>query len=173
MGKFIFYKPSAIRINEGWFNFIFSHNILASEVYFDLSDKEIQIETDFNGKEIIIFGTLRVNEDTIIAIEGPNKDVKMMKKERILGFWFNTKKVIYKKIPSVFFLSLGVIFTYFAVDYYTEIGRLNTNLTIISAGNLLLGTILLLTAILLYTLTSVVREKNKWHECPSSHKRSN
>ena len=62
-------------------------------------------------------------------------------------------------IPSVFFLSLGIIFTYFAVDYYSEIGRLNTNLTLISAGTLLLGTVLLLTAILLYTLVSVVREK--------------
>ena len=52
------------------------------------------------------------------------------------------------------------MFTIFAVEYYTEIGRLNTNLTIISAGTLLLGTVLLLTAILLYTLTSVVRERN-------------
>ena len=85
--------------------FIFCKHTFASEVYFDLSEKEIQIETDFRGKEIIIFGTLEINEETIITIEGPKKDSKMMKKERILGFWFNTKKVIYKDIPSVFFLS--------------------------------------------------------------------
>jgi len=85
--------------------FIFCKNIFASEAYFDLSQKEIQIETDFVGKEIIIFGTLEINEETILTIQGPRKDVKMMKKERILGFWFNTRKVIYKDIPSVFFLS--------------------------------------------------------------------
>ena len=84
---------------------IFCKDILAVEIYFDLSQEEIQIETDFRGKEIIIFGTLENNEDTIITIKGPNKDSKMMKKERILGFWFNTKKVIYKEIPSVFFIS--------------------------------------------------------------------
>ena len=84
---------------------IFCNSIFASEAYFDLSEKEIQIETDFTGKEIIIFGTLNIDDDTIITIEGPKKDAKMMKKERILGFWFNTKKVIYKNIPSVFFVS--------------------------------------------------------------------
>lgn len=84
---------------------LFTKNIFASEIYFDLSEKEIQIETDFTGKEIIIFGTFKMYEDTIITIEGPKKDAKMMKKEKILGFWFNTKKVIYKNIPSVFFVS--------------------------------------------------------------------
>ena len=28
-----------------------------------------------------------------------------MKKERIIGFWFNTKKVIYRDVPSIFFIS--------------------------------------------------------------------
>ena len=30
--------------------------VFGEEAYFDLSDKEIQIQTDFNGKEVIIFG---------------------------------------------------------------------------------------------------------------------
>ena len=36
---------------------------------------------------------------------------------------------------------------------------LNTNLTLIAAGTVLIGTILLISAILLYSLVSVVREK--------------
>ena len=59
------------------------------------------------------------------------------------------------------FLGIGVVFSYFAIDYYAEIGRLNTNITIIAAGTILLGAILFLTAILLYTLTSVIREKSQ------------
>ena len=62
-------------------------------------------------------------------------------------------------IPSVFFLILGSIFTYLAVNYYAEIGKLNTNLTLVAAGTLLMGAVLLITAILLYSLVSVVREK--------------
>ena len=61
-------------------------------------------------------------------------------------------------IPSVIFLILGSVFTYSAVQYYAEIGRLSTNLTILGAGTFLVGIILLITAILLYSLISIARE---------------
>ena len=84
----------------------FSKNLaIAAETYFDLSENEIQIETDFTGKEVIIFGIFEKGEDTLVAIEGPKKDTKVMKKEKILAFWFNTKKVIYKDLPTLFFLA--------------------------------------------------------------------
>ena len=63
-------------------------------------------------------------------------------------------------IPSVVFMIIGLSFTYLAVEYYAEIGRLSTNLTIIAAGTVLIGIILLISAILLYSLVSVVRENN-------------
>ena len=62
-------------------------------------------------------------------------------------------------IPSVIFLTIGVIFTSLAVQYYVDVGRLNTDLTLIGAGTILVGIILLISAILLYSLVSVVREK--------------
>ena len=64
-------------------------------------------------------------------------------------------------IPSLIFFSIGLVFTYLAVDYYVEIGRLNTNLTLIGAGTILIGIILLISAILLYSLVSVVRERKQ------------
>ena len=62
-------------------------------------------------------------------------------------------------IPSVILLIIGAVLTYFAIEYYVELGRLNTNLTLVSAGVVLVGIVLLITAILLYSLVSVVREK--------------
>ena len=61
-------------------------------------------------------------------------------------------------IPSFIFFAIGLTFTFFAAQYYAEIGRLNTNLTLIAGGTLLIGVILVVTAILLYSLVSVVRE---------------
>jgi len=61
-------------------------------------------------------------------------------------------------IPSVIFLILGSVFTYSAIQYYVEIGRLNTNLVLVGAGTFLIGIVLLITAILLFSLVSVVRE---------------
>jgi len=63
-------------------------------------------------------------------------------------------------IPSVIFLIVGALFTSWAINFYIEIGRLNTNLTIIAAGCILIGAVLLLTTILLYSLISVVRENS-------------
>jgi len=62
-------------------------------------------------------------------------------------------------IPSVIFLIIGVTFTTLAVQYYIDIGRLNSNLTLIGGGTILVGIILLICAVLLYSLVSVVREK--------------
>jgi len=64
-------------------------------------------------------------------------------------------------IPSIIFFIIGISFTYFAAQYYTEIGRLSTNLTIVAASTVLIAVVLLITSILLYSLVSVVRENNK------------
>ena len=79
--------------------------IILAQAFFDLSENKIKIETDFIGKEIIIFGILNDNEETIITIKGPERKAKIQKKERILGFWFNTKQITYDKIPSIFFIA--------------------------------------------------------------------
>ena len=63
-------------------------------------------------------------------------------------------------IPSMILFIIGISFTYLSAEYYAEIGRLNTNLTIIAAGTILIAVVLLITSILLYSLVSVVREKN-------------
>ncbi len=62
-------------------------------------------------------------------------------------------------IPSVIFLIIGVIFTTLAVQYYIDVGRLNSNLTLIGGGTILIGIIFFICAVLLYSLVSVVREK--------------
>ena len=63
-------------------------------------------------------------------------------------------------IPSIIFFIIGISFTYLTAQYYAEIGRLSTNLTIVAAGTILIAVVLLITSILLYSLVSVVREKN-------------
>jgi glycosyltransferase involved in cell wall biosynthesis len=61
-------------------------------------------------------------------------------------------------IPSLIFFVIGLTFTFLSIQYYAEIGRLNTNLTLVGAGTILISVILIITTILLYSLVSVVRE---------------
>ena len=85
--------------------FILISNSVLAEAYFDISDENIKIETNFIGKEVIIFGILNDDQDTILTIKGPEKNAVIQKKERILGFWFNTKQITYNQIPSIFFIA--------------------------------------------------------------------
>ena len=84
--------------------FLFSNAVVA-EAYFDISENNIKIETNFIGKEVIIFGILNDDQETIMTIKGPEKNAVIQKKERILGFWFNTKQITYNQIPSIFFIA--------------------------------------------------------------------
>ena len=61
-------------------------------------------------------------------------------------------------IPSFIFFAIGLTFTFSSIQYYTEVGRLNPNISLVAVGTLLIGVILAVTAILLYSLVSVVRE---------------
>ena len=63
-------------------------------------------------------------------------------------------------VPATIFFAIGIAFTFMSIQYYSEIGRINTNITLIAAGTILTGIILVITAILLYSLVSVVRERN-------------
>ncbi len=80
-------------------------SVNAEEVYFDLSENNIEIKTDFNGKEIIIFGLLQDNHETLLTVKGPPSKMKIQKKERYFGIWINDKQITYSKIPTLFFLS--------------------------------------------------------------------
>ena len=62
-------------------------------------------------------------------------------------------------IPAIIFLIIGGGFTYSAIEFYSEVGRLSTNLTLIAAGTVLIGIVLIITAVLLFSLVSVVRER--------------
>ena len=44
-------------------------NTIKAEAYFDISEDNIKIETNFNGKEVIIFGILNNDQETIITIK--------------------------------------------------------------------------------------------------------
>tara|TARA_X000001036_G_scaffold384650_1_gene378740 strand:+ start:104 stop:985 length:882 start_codon:yes stop_codon:yes gene_type:complete len=60
---------------------------------------------------------------------------------------------------SLVFFILGSIFTYFSIQFYVDNGFLNTNLTLLGAGLILIAIILLICAILLFSIIHVIREK--------------
>jgi len=61
-------------------------------------------------------------------------------------------------IPAVIFVIIGLSFSIWSIQIFAETGKIITNITLIGAGTVIIGVILIITSILLYSLVSVVRE---------------
>jgi glycosyltransferase involved in cell wall biosynthesis len=61
-------------------------------------------------------------------------------------------------IPAVIFLLVGMSFLIWTFQIYTEETRVVTNIALIGIGSLILGVVLMISAILLYSLVSVVQD---------------
>ncbi len=76
----------------------------------DISSHLISVESDFTGTDLLLFGTIRTDADfqgsehgdIIVVVRGPQRDLKVRKKERVAGIWANTKSVELKKVPGFY-----------------------------------------------------------------------
>jgi len=83
----------------------------------------------------VIFSTLKV-----ISIENPLK---------LYG------------IPGSIFLAIGLFFTILTIQDFTETQQILLSTAIIGTGTIIFGTILLMTAIILYSVVNLIRERKK------------
>ena len=64
-------------------------------------------------------------------------------------------------IPAIIFLLVGMSFMIWTFQIYAEETRVVTNIVLVGIGTLLLGAVLMISAILLYSLVSVVQDNNR------------
>ena len=62
-------------------------------------------------------------------------------------------------IPGLVFLSIGLFFIVWTIQVFTETRQIITNVSLIGIGSIILGTMLTMTSIMLYSLVNVVRER--------------
>jgi len=63
-------------------------------------------------------------------------------------------------IPGILFLIVGMFFIVWTIQGFTETRQIITNISLIGIGSTILGMVLMTTSIILYTVVSVVRERN-------------
>lgn len=98
-----------------------------------LYDKEITSQQTLSHGTSVILSTMK-----FISIEHPLK---------------------FYGIPGILFLAIGLFFIVWTVHEFSINGSIITNISIIGIGSTILGSILTMTSILLYSLVSVVRER--------------
>lgn len=73
-------------------------NKMTAEVSTDL----VQINTGFDGMNLLLFGTTNGATDIIIVIKGPLETNIIRKKTRVASIWINTEKVIIENVPTFY-----------------------------------------------------------------------
>lgn len=86
----------------------------AEELVTALSSDVVSIESNFTGTEIVIFGQVARDQNSIgrpgsydlaIVVEGPPQDVTTRRKGRFLGVWVNRYYETFDKVPSFYALA--------------------------------------------------------------------
>ena len=78
--------------------------IVADEIIADVDNHLVNITTEFDGANLIVFGALD-SGDVIITIRGPNKKTTIRKKKHLFGLWVNHEFVTYDNVASFYFLA--------------------------------------------------------------------
>ena len=129
----------------------------------NISEREIGVSTEILIKaskaglkitevpiEIIYEGDTSTHNATSHGISVLMSTMKFISIEHPLKFY---------GIPGMIFLALGVFFTIWVVNEYISGGNFPIHVALIGVANIIIGTMLIMTAILLYSLVNVVREK--------------
>lgn len=81
-----------------------ANSALARSIISGISTNEINIDTNFNGTEILLFGAKGDAGNIVVAVRGPKKNFLVTKKHKLLGIWYNGDRIKFKESLSYYSL---------------------------------------------------------------------
>ena len=70
------------------------------------------------------------------------------------------RPLVFYGIPGIVLFSIGLFFLVWTIQLFADVGRIFTNVALVSISSIFLGSLLIVTAIILFSTVSVIREKN-------------
>jgi len=84
---------------------------LASEdLVSGLSQDTVEITSNYTGTDIVVFGAIEHLDDSgthdvIVIIRGPDADMTVRKKDRVVGIWLNRDQAKLQDMPTYYYLA--------------------------------------------------------------------
>ena len=80
------------------------------DIQSDISARNIAIESNFTGAEIVVFGTVENGKtgmepgtyDVVVVIRGPDQAIVSRRKERTFGLWMNREAQVFNAVPGFY-----------------------------------------------------------------------
>jgi uncharacterized protein (TIGR02186 family) len=80
----------------------FPHALHATPLVADLSQYRIEMDANFTGNRMFLFGARDTSGDVLVVVRGPAKDYIVRKKEEIGGIWINQDRMKFFGVPSFY-----------------------------------------------------------------------
>jgi uncharacterized protein (TIGR02186 family) len=77
----------------------------------DVSSRQVSIETNFAGTQIVVFGAVDNSRqeaaqdgiyDVVVVVRGPEEDFVVRRKDRVFGVWINNEARTFSNVPSYY-----------------------------------------------------------------------
>ena len=70
-----------------------------------LSTQRIEIDSNFAGSSILLFGATDVEGDVVVSVRGPEEPVVVRRKRRSVGVWVNRESIAFRNVPGYYFVA--------------------------------------------------------------------
>ncbi|MBV9861991.1 MAG: TIGR02186 family protein [Alphaproteobacteria bacterium] len=71
----------------------------------DLTSHLIGITSGFTGASVVLFGATDGPGDIVVVVRGPDREMTVRRKGKVLGIWVNTAQVAFANVPSFYALA--------------------------------------------------------------------
>jgi len=95
----------------------------AERLVLSLSNEHVQITSNFDGENLVLFGTVEADPgqgtrpagyDLVVTVAGPRETMRTRRKERVLGIWVNVNSREFVRVPSYLSVLSNRPFTHIA-----------------------------------------------------------
>ena len=70
-----------------------------------LSTHRIEIDSNFAGTSILLFGATDMAGDVVVSVRGPEEPVVVRRKLRSAGVWINQEAIAFRNVPGYYFVA--------------------------------------------------------------------
>lgn len=72
-----------------------------------LADSRVAITTGFNGARLTLFGVKNEPGELAVVVRGPERDMVVRHKDKVMGVWMNRESVRFRGVPSYYDFAVG------------------------------------------------------------------
>lgn len=77
----------------------------ARELVIDLSETVVPITANFDGSDLLLFGTADPKADIVVIVRGPKHNQLVRRKKKVFGVWANGAELTFFSIPTYYLIA--------------------------------------------------------------------